>query len=492
MSIFVPSKYQQAIFDWATAGRGDALVEAVAGSGKTTTLVEMSKRIKTGDALFVAFNVKIVKELQARLGSGFTATTINSLGNRALMKHLGKSFKGMATPNKYNRLAYTALKDMVEPKQVYPAVVKVESLIGYAMADMSDLSDASLAEIADHFGYEYPKALGVTDTHNLVRNLMKTGEAMARQGIVNFDEQVYLPVLWGLRPVQSAFVMVDECQDLSKAKLLLVMSARAAGGRMCLVGDRYQSIYGFAGADARSIPNIIEKLNPTIFTLPVSYRCAKAIVMHAQEIVPHIESTENAPEGCVDTVAETYLLDNVKNGDLILCRLTAPLISLCIRLIAQKIPARVKGRNVATQLVNLVREALGARPWSELNQALDDYLDSSVATLLGRQDAEKKLTALNDKVAGIRACVEGFRSPSFEAFKTSLESIFTDDSAMVELSTIHSMKGGEADTVYIVKPEALPLTWKNQQPWEAEQEENICYVARTRAKTNLLYVKTPN
>lgn len=50
---FVPSPQQQAVFDWVESGRGNAFIEAVAGAGKTTTLIEACKRIEliTTDAL---------------------------------------------------------------------------------------------------------------------------------------------------------------------------------------------------------------------------------------------------------------------------------------------------------------------------------------------------------------------------------------------------------------------------------------------------------
>lgn len=487
---FVPSKYQKAIFNWVESGRGDALVEAVAGSGKTTTLVEISRRLGTSDAMFVAFNVKIVSELQARLGPTFPACTINSLGCRAL-KRGGIKLK-QTDARKYNKLAYEAIKDMgLEPKQIYPATQKVESLISFAMAEMSDLTDESLTEVMAHYGLEFHKNLSEKDTFNLVRSLMAKGEAMGRMGLINFDEQIYLPVKWGMAPQGASFVMVDECQDLSKSKLLLVLSARAAGGRMVFVGDPRQSIYGFAGADAEAVPRILEMTNATVFPLSVSYRCAKAIVAHAQELVPTIEASENAPEGIVETIDEAAMVNDVKNGDLVLCRLTAPLISLCIRLIAQKIPARVKGRNIGKNLIDLVKDALGSRPWSELEHALDTYADESIAVLLGRANAEKQIAALQDKINGVRACVEGFRSPSFDAFKASVESIFSDEKASVELSTIHRLKGAESETVYVIKPGSIPLVWKNQQEWEYNQELNLMYVARTRAKLRLRYVRDP-
>jgi ATP-dependent exoDNAse (exonuclease V) beta subunit len=48
----------------------------------------------------------------------------------------------------------------------------------------------------------------------------------------------------------------------------------------------------------------------------------------------------------------------------------------------------------------------------------------------------------------------------------------------------------EADVVYILRPELLPLVRKNQQDWELEQEMNIKYVALTRAKQKMVMVSS--
>ena len=60
MSKFVPSVYQQKIYDFITNGSGNAVVSAVAGSGKTTTLINAIKLIpKDKNLIFLAFNKSI-------------------------------------------------------------------------------------------------------------------------------------------------------------------------------------------------------------------------------------------------------------------------------------------------------------------------------------------------------------------------------------------------------------------------------------------------
>jgi superfamily I DNA/RNA helicase len=56
------------------------------------------------------------------------------------------------------------------------------------------------------------------------------------------------------------------------------------------------------------------------------------------------------------------------------------------------------------------------------------------------------------------------------------------------LSTVHKAKGLEADNVFIICPELLPMRMEGQQEWEYQQELNLKYVAVTRAKKRLVWV----
>jgi len=67
--------------------------------------------------------------------------------------------------------------------------------------------------------------------------------------------------------------------------------------------------------------------------------------------------------------------------------------------------------------------------------------------------------------------------------------IFSDDTRGIVLSTIHKSKGLENDRVFFLLPELLPSRFATMD-WQLEQEENLRYVAITRAKKELVYVHT--
>jgi DNA helicase-2/ATP-dependent DNA helicase PcrA len=434
-----PSKYQQAIFDWVQHGKGDAAVNAVAGSGKTTTLVQAASLVPPGDLLFLAFNKAIVEELQRRLPATAQVQTLNSLGHRALGKHLDVRLQ--LDNHKYDDIAADLLKNEAIPGGEAFGETKraVKQLVSFAQSTLANTDDESLAELADSFGVNIDiKGVWESTIYAVVRECLRIGEQEGTKGRISFDDQIWLPVLWGVKPAKALFTFVDECQDLSAAKLELALSAgHPTKGRRLLVGDPRQAIYGFAGADAESFNKIVERTKATVLPLSVSYRCPISVVAAAKAIVPSIEYAQDAPTGHVGAFDQSKLGESLKSGDLVLCRLTAPLVRLCIQLIRQKVPARVKGRDIGKALVATAREALGGGDWGQFGALLDVYKEAKSAKLKLRKHAESQLQALDDKVEGVRACYESFESRSIFEFQAQVEGLFSDTGAVIELSTIH-------------------------------------------------------
>ena len=77
------------------------------------------------------------------------------------------------------------------------------------------------------------------------------------------------------------------------------------------------------------------------------------------------------------------------------------------------------------------------------------------------------------------------KSNSVVDLKHNIRIIFTDDIQGIVLSTIHKIKGLEANRVFIVRPDLLPM--QTSKAWQAIQEKNLEYVAITRAKLELVY-----
>jgi superfamily I DNA/RNA helicase len=344
--------------------------------------------------------------------------------------------------------------------------------------------------MADHFGLDVPYPRVIIPAIAMV---LEQGQDLARHDkIIDYADMLYLPYVWDLKPQTFEWVFVDEAQDLSAAQLHLILKARAQGGRMLLVGDPLQAIYGFAGADCESFNRIKKTLQAAELPLSICYRCPVKVLELAKKIVPQIEAAPDAPDGKVETIKASKLPEVVKEGDLILCRLTAPLISLCIDLITQRIPARVRGRDIGRMLTAIAREVaqLPGFTFHQFGEYLEEYRTNRIAKLRQRSNSEAQIESFSDRVDGVKACYEAFNCKTLEAFCMEIEGLFSDDRPSVILSTVHRAKGLEEDRVFILYPDKLPLIWENQQPWELKQEMNLKYVALTRAKAELIFVVT--
>ncbi|MDX2231311.1 MAG: UvrD-helicase domain-containing protein [Leptolyngbyaceae cyanobacterium bins.349] len=511
MPNFTPSHYQQAIFDWITNGRGDAIVNAVAGSGKTTTLIQASQRLKTSRALFAAFNTHIARTLSDRIPT-MTCRTIHSLGNRCVSRYLGRT---VLDDSKYRHLCRDTTLSLhaqlvshyaqqlqewakagADPDEEPEPVPKqddvqgaIAQLVHFTQCTLTDPGDRNaVLNMSEHFGLEVPYPNVIIPA---ITTILEQGQDLARNDkIIDYADMLYLPYVWDLKPQTFEWVFVDEAQDLSAAQLHLILKARARGGRMLLVGDPLQAIYGFAGADCESFNRIKETLQAQELPLSICYRCPVKVLELAKKIVPQIEAAPDAPNGKVETIKESKLPEVVKEGDLILCRLTAPLISLCIDLITQRIPARVRGRDIGRMLTAIAREVaqLPGFTFRQFGEFLEEYRTNRIVKLKQRSNSESQIESFSDRVDGVKACYEAFHCKTLEAFCMEIEGLFSDDRPSVILSTVHRAKGLEEERVFILYPDKLPLIWENQQPWELKQEMNLKYVALTRAKAELIFV----
>lgn len=487
---FAPSKYQTDIFDWVSNASGDCVVQAAAGSGKTTTLVQASSLLSTDRSLFVAFNKHIVQELERKLPN-MAVKTIHSLG----MGCLHQIKKPRLVNTKYRKICKAHAIDICLAHQALDLIEwkiarDLEKLSSFCRLTLTESSDhAAIRKMIAHYGIDIDHSSLLIPS---VGKVLEEGAMVFKYtGEIDFTDMLWLPAYFDLYPGRVDWLFIDEAQDLNQAQLSLVMKARGAGGRMLFCGDSNQAIMGFAGALSDSIDQIIAQTFASVFPLSICYRCPESHIKLAQSIVPSIESRPGAIEGIIDQVSAGNLHTSVREGDLILCRMTAPLISQCIKLIGERIPARVRGRDIGKQLTSIVEDVAEIPNFSfdKFGFYLSAYEEDKIARLKQREDSESAIEKLTDKCEGIRVCFEKFGCHTLENFCTEIEGLFSDDKPSVMLSTVHRAKGLESDRVSILKPEKLPLIWPNQKEHELEQEYNLKYVALTRSKNYLAFVE---
>ena len=256
-----------------------------------------------------------------------------------------------------------------------------------------------------------------------------------------------------------------------------MLRAVKADGRILAVGDPRQAIYRFRGADENAFSNVQERLSATRLPLSVCYRCCKAVIREAQELVPHIEAAPDAEEGEVLRTSYAQMKKDAKAGDFILSRTNAPLISLCMAFLKEGRRANIQGRDVGASLAAFVKKSK-----AKTVEALRSYVEEWASKECARLAAKRRDTqAIEDRAACILALSEG--ASSVEDVVANIQSLFADkdEQAIITLSSTHKAKGLERDRVWVLRATYLRR--------DESEERNLLYVAQTRARKTLVLVK---
>lgn len=480
---FVPTLQQAAIFAWGLENAGKPnkhlMVSARAGTGKTTTGVEFLKKLPSNlNCCYVAFGKDIATELAVRIGKrdNLRCSTFHSLGFSACCswyrsKTSNKDAKLIVDEDKVIHILGNVLNKLISG-YLYPPVKQLVSLV---KANLSGTSEEELDELANYHGIEMN---GDRDQIFAAVNIVMA-KCVEMYNVIDYDDMCYFPIYFNMNLWKYDFLFTDEAQDVNKNQMELAVRSLKPAGNMIAVGDDFQSMYGFRGADVNAIPNIIERLKMEVLPLSVTRRCPKAVVKLVNDEMPEIDFSANddAPEGLVRYISEMLADMEYKEGDMVLCRTNAPLIKPAFALIRRGIKAIIRGRDFGKGLILLVRK-MKANNLMDLLNKLSVYKDKEVAKLEAANKNNQAQT-LMDKVDTIIALCDGVETVG--EVEDKIEMIFSEGKQGVQFSSIHRAKGLEAERVYLLHPELLPHPMA-KQPWEKDQERNMKYVAYTRVK----------
>lgn len=476
---FIPSKYQLAVFDYVhnMEGGQHLVVEACAGSGKTTTGVKMMELIpRTKDVIFIAFNKHIERKLSEVAPSHVRVRTYHGLGFAICRSTYGGTIK---VDDDKVRSILTSFLDKDKDGYLFPVIGKLVSLVKNTL---SDVANEDLADIADHYGIEIDNFDEET-IYDAVRYVVAKSATMTN--VVDFDDMCWLPVVNKLTAHQYDLAFVDEAQDTNKCQIALALMSIKPNGNIIAVGDRHQSLYGFRGADVDAIPNLIENLNAKTLPLSISYRNPREVVRIVNERFPDfpLEAAEWAVDGAIRYLSDERALAEYAPGDMVLCRVNAKLVAPAFALIRNGIKATIRGRDIGKGLIALIRK-MKVDDLGGLLAKLSEYKRLEMFKLL-ESNKNSQAQALEDKVDTIIALSDGVTS--VYELEIRVDDIFSDDTEGVVFSSVHRAKGLEAKRIFILAPELMPHPMAKKS-WEIEQERNVEYVALTRSLSELIFV----
>ena len=281
--------------------RGPSIVIAGAGSGKSHCVVSrtaymIEDGVPASQILVFTFTNKAARELQDRVANrigykaeAVTVSTYHSFCVRILRQYVeelglswNRNFCIYDTDDK-NDVLRKILKDQTDDKikdmKLEPAKVG---------AKISKWKERMISpQMAQQSNVEYDQIVGLLyEQYQL---------AMADSNAFDFDDLIYFvirlfercPEVLAAINKRYLYITADESQDSSARDLQLIEYLGGTEMNICLVGDDWQSIYGFRGADINAFFEFVEKHHLKQYKLERNYRSTQTIVKAAQSLIEH-------------------------------------------------------------------------------------------------------------------------------------------------------------------------------------------------------------
>lgn len=450
------------------------IIEAGAGTGKTSTLQAIAESSPHLRGLYIAFNKAIVVEASEKMPSNVTCATVHSLAYRSVGAKYRHRFQ---TKMSWVQLA-RALK--VEPLRVqvgnlgerylsasFLAAKASQTITRFCQSDRTVITKLDLPYIE---GIDLPTGDGHRTYNNQaivfahIRQAVNTlwDDIQQVNGKFPFKHEHYLKI-WELSdPALNAdFILLDEAQDLSPIMRSVV--TRQTGTQLVFVGDSNQQIYSFTGA-----VNAMKDLEGATRHLSVSFRFGPAIAAVANNVLAHLSSDLTITGAGADGV-----VGPINSPDVVLCRTNSGVVGEAFAALSGGLTPHVIGG--VSELVRFCEAARELQNEGRTNHADLQVFDSWDAVLAHCADDDSDF-------GGFVKLIEKF---GVEVLVARLNLCASNPAqADITISTAHKTKGMEWPTVRLAAD--FPRKLKNGVPYTPDPEElRLLYVAVTRAKIGL-------
>lgn len=547
---FKPSTYQQDILDFFLNNpQSNMLVNALAGSGKSTTACMLSEHSKTSD-LYIAFNASVVEEFKKKIKNPKTKVmTMHSLAYSIMLynveqesKDSGEKPKGFGS----QRSKRTVSLDNFKPHKILDEeitkrygryiefakrvflkdnYVNLYNLCRLTLTDMSSNKDVSRL-IDDHVlflyygdeGYSAPDISEITSTLKILDT--KSRQQFETQGVIDFTDMLWITFNklkydnWEV-PYWALYTNIycDEVQDFSNIQLNFLKFIKRTKGRYVFIGDFHQAIYNFAGANAQAFNQIPKMFAPVeTFDLPICYRCAKSHLSRVnREYGIPILPCDDAPLGFVKTIDKNKIPEYAKAGDMVISRKNKWIAEVVLDLARNGTPIFIEDKEMVVvikrQILSSKCTSVGTlkkflqKVISNYNKKLFEIVSKNVREGGHEEEHLEAVTETNSKIDNtsfLLEILEGYlehhaSSDSVSKFSNFIDKLLntTPSPSCVRLCSIHKAKGLEATNVFVLNEAKINYDFRNSKEQNV-QEKNLSYIATTRAKEGLYLVKEPS
>ncbi|RYZ20937.1 MAG: ATP-dependent helicase [Chitinophagaceae bacterium] len=473
------------------AAGGDIKINAVAGSGKTTTVIQYAASRPAGSRiLYLAFNRTVRNEAATRFAAlgldNVRVETAHSLAFRHVVPAKGYSVRSSG----YSTRELAELLGLQLSGEKHGAYI-LASHIGRFVSLFCNSDAARVQELDYAATVGEEKAKGFVRTHyTAIEHGTRLLLARMDSGAIECTHDFYLKKFQLLRPrLPYDYILFDEGQDASPAMLAVFLAQPAT---KVIVGDAHQQIYSW-----RYAVNALEQVDFPTFHLSASFRFGPAIARLATQVLswkgyfgdmPLIDIKGKGKHKAMQTKAT-------------IARSNLGLLLAAIRFITDN--RSVKHIYFEGNINSYTYAEDGASLYDVLylhNGQPDKVRDPLLRSMGSLSELEEYIEKTGD--GGLSTLLEIVREYGNEIFDLlrSLKAKHVGDTerhkAEMIFSTVHRAKGMEYDTVYLAadfltetRLERL-LAAKKEKEKEGSnvrlhEEINLLYVALTRARCTL-------
>lgn len=474
--MITPTAEQEAVLSAYLAGER-LVVDALAGSGKTSTLRMLAQSTLHRGGLYIAYNKAIQTDAERSFPSNTLCRTAHSLAYQAV---------GYTLKDKLNRPRQRA-QELAGILGIKKRLLTVNAHGHAAVIDRVALARQVMDTIR-RFCYSADTALGAWHVPK-VTGLGDEGQAEVAEHVLAFAGSAWLDLcsptgrlrldhdhylkMWALtRPTLSAgAIYLDEAQDANPVIADLVQ--RQDHAQLILVGDRHQQLYAWRGAE-----DAMTGFNGTRLVLTKSFRFGPAVAAVANEWLTALGSDLRIVGH--DPIPSTVGPLPLSDVDTVLCRTNAGTIAQAIAAESRGLKAAITGG--AWDLAALARAA----------QELQDRGTTSHPELMAFTSwgdvVEYAETESSENLATFVRLVDSYGAKEMLRIINGLAA--TEEAADIVLSTGHKAKGREWDRVLIgpdfkPNPRRDPVTGDLVEPEMTPEARMLAYVSVTRARLHL-------